>query len=349
MRLSVEAGCRQFLVGLTATALAGCGLVGGGNHPDMATAIQPARSGPAADYPMVLGDPYTIDGVLYTPVDTLNYDVVGYAAVAGGEGITLAHRTLPLPSYVEVTSLASGKTILARVERRGPMTGDRFVALSAAAAAQLGADEGAAVRVRRVNPPEKDRAELRAGRPAPERMETPKSLVEVLRRRLPESGAASLRAPVPDVAAIAAAVTVSPSAPSVTPSSRAVAGPPAAAKSTTAFPLLPLAGSGEAAKPVVVARAEAEPAAASRAKAPSPKSAETAPVSAGEGFVIQAATFSVRENAEKVAQALGGFISPSGRFYRVRTGPFENRGQAEAALAKVRAAGYSDARVYSAG
>ena len=39
----------------------------------------------------------------------------------------------------------------------------------------------------------------------------------------------------------------------------------------------------------------------------------------------------------------------TGRFYRVRTGPYATRGQAEAALAKVRAAGYSDARVFTAG
>ncbi|OYZ98915.1 MAG: hypothetical protein B7X96_00400, partial [Novosphingobium sp. 17-62-8] len=35
--------------------------------------------GPAGDYPMVLGAPFVVDGVTYTPADTMNYDSVGYA------------------------------------------------------------------------------------------------------------------------------------------------------------------------------------------------------------------------------------------------------------------------------
>ena len=46
--------------------------------------------------------------------------------------------------------------------------------------------------------------------------------------------------------------------------------------------------------------------------------------------------------------ATGGSVSPSGRFFRVRMGPFATRGQAEAALAKAKAAGYSDARIQRA-
>ena len=65
--------------------------------------------------------------------------------------------------------------------------------------------------------------------------------------------------------------------------------------------------------------------------------------------MVQAGAFSSRASAQRVAEALDGYVSPSGRLFRVRTGPFASRGQAEAALAKVRAAGYSDARVYTAG
>jgi rare lipoprotein A len=64
--------------------------------------------------------------------------------------------------------------------------------------------------------------------------------------------------------------------------------------------------------------------------------------------VIQAGAFANRANAERAAKQLGGFISASGRLFRVRTGPFATRGRADAALAKVRAAGYSDARVTTA-
>ena len=68
------------------------------------------RTGPAADYPVVIGEPYVIDGVTYTPIDTMNYDQVGYVTedAPSASGITGAHRILPLPSYVEVTSLDSG-------------------------------------------------------------------------------------------------------------------------------------------------------------------------------------------------------------------------------------------------
>jgi len=97
-----------------------------------AIALAQPISGPAADYPMVLGDPFVVDGVTYTPTDRLNYDAVGYAVpdAEGGGGISGAHRTAPLPSYVEVTALDSGRTILVRLERRGPMQGDGLVALS---------------------------------------------------------------------------------------------------------------------------------------------------------------------------------------------------------------------------
>src|SRR3546814_10508243 len=48
------------------------------------------------------------------------------------------HKTLPLPSYVEVTALDTGRTILVRVNDRGPMVTDRLIGLSRGAAEQLG-------------------------------------------------------------------------------------------------------------------------------------------------------------------------------------------------------------------
>lgn len=146
----------------------------------------PAELGPQGDYPVVIGDPFVIDGVTYTPADTMNYDAVGYAVPAEGSGISGAHRTLPLPCYVEVTALDSGHTILVRLDRRGPMSGgDSLVALSAGAWAQLGLSaDRAAVRVRRVNPPEQERALLRTGQAAPMRMDTPPGLLSALKRKL---------------------------------------------------------------------------------------------------------------------------------------------------------------------
>ena len=353
MRLPVDAGFRFFVLGLTSTALAGCGLVGGGDRPaaitDASLSFDDRGTGPSADYPIVLGEPFTVDGELHTPADTLNYDVVGYATLDGGRGVTIAHRTLPLPSYVEVTSLASGKTILARVERRGPMTGAPLIALSSAAAAQLGAGDGEPIRVRRVNPPERDRLALRSGNPASERMATPRSLVDVLRRKLPVAGSASLRASVPPRSA--ADAQTSPKNLYGESAQVGADGPPETPKAATAFPLKPL----PSATPVAVATPEVTPVTfrigQDRNRSSSVLTARPAPAAtpSDEGFVVQAGTFSVEANAKRVAEAIGGYISPAGKFFRVRTGPFTSRGQADAALAKVRAAGYSDARVYTEG
>ena len=100
-------------------------------------------------------------------------------------GISAAHKTLPLPSYVEVTALDSGRTILVRVNDRGPMVNDRLIDLSRGAAEQLGLNAGvAAVRVRRTSPPAAERAQLRAGEPVRERIATPGSLLAILRTKI---------------------------------------------------------------------------------------------------------------------------------------------------------------------
>ncbi len=164
--------------------LAGC--ISGGSSLESAPLA--ANNGPEDDYPVVLGDPYTIDGVNYSPEDVMNYDAVGYALAGetGGAGVVAAHKTLPLPSYVEVTNLETGRTILARITTRGPMRSDALIGLSPAAASELGLEgqPQTAVRVRRVNPPEIERALLRAGEPVPARMDTPVALLSALKRKL---------------------------------------------------------------------------------------------------------------------------------------------------------------------
>ena len=360
-------------LGLTAL-LAACGR--GGNDPStLVSAVDSpsyALSGPAADYPVVVGEPYEIGGTLYTPLDTMNYDEVGYALAdaEGGSGVTVSHRTLPMPSYVEITALDSGKTILARVERRGPMTGNGVVGLSNGAQQQLEIASGAPIRIRRVNSAEVDRAKLRMGEAAPARMNTPASLLAVLKRKLPEAGAVSLAVaqPVPSAMVpptkeltplpkeVASAVpkampTTSPAPkvaqvvkPTGTPFEQAFS---SVRKVVTAYPLAPM---GNPKPPVTAIATPAAPVRVAAVPKPAPKPAAATQQQAADGnFVIQAAAFSNKANAERVADSIDGFVQQSGRFYRVRKGPFANRGQAEAALAKVRAAGYSDARVFTAG
>ena len=74
-------------------------------------------------------------------------------ATANGEtydlcGMTAAHKTLPLPSYVRVTNLDNGKSVIVRVNDRGPFYSDRVIDLSFAAAKKLGYAETGTARVK---------------------------------------------------------------------------------------------------------------------------------------------------------------------------------------------------------
>ena len=69
-------------------------------------------SGPSGDFPVTVGEPYKVGDTSYTPANSMNYDAVGHVSVGEGAGVTAAHHTLPLPSYVEVTALDTGKTVL---------------------------------------------------------------------------------------------------------------------------------------------------------------------------------------------------------------------------------------------
>ncbi len=321
---------RLCIIVTSTSALAACGVVAGNAPAPGLVSATVAGNGPQSDYPLTIGDPYLVDGTTYRPADVLNYDEVGYLAAGTGAGYTGSHHTLPFPAYVEVTSLETGKTILVRLEGRGPMDSNHLLALSPAAMAQIEATPDTPVRVRRVNAPETHRTLLRAGQAAPVRMDTPMGLVEVLRRRLPTEGSASLHA-----AAVTPELPVLVSVAADPPSFEVLA-PVAAVEPEAVEP--------QAADP---APENFEQAFALEAIAPSivvPTATHLA-----DGFEVQAATFSTQERADRAAAALGGHVEPSGNFFRVRTGPYGTRGEAEASLANVRAAGYSDARILTSG
>jgi rare lipoprotein A len=152
------------------------------------------------DVPVKIGKPYQVAGVWYYPADDRAYDEVGLASWYGGrfhEGATAngeaydmdrvgaAHKTLPLPSYVEVTALETGRTILVRINDRGPFKESRIIDLSRRSAELLGIDRHGVspVRVRRVEPPESDRLALRWGRAAsPRAPATPTELANLRER-----------------------------------------------------------------------------------------------------------------------------------------------------------------------
>lgn len=63
-------------------------------------------------------------------------------------GLTAAHRTLPLNSSVRVTSLSTGRSVVVRINDRGPNLHDRIIDLSAKAAREIGIKEAGVARVR---------------------------------------------------------------------------------------------------------------------------------------------------------------------------------------------------------
>lgn len=70
--------------------------------------------------------------------------------------MTAAHRTLPLPSYVEITNLENGRKVVVRVNDRGPFHENRLIDVSYAAAHRLGMLETGTARVRiRALPPDR--------------------------------------------------------------------------------------------------------------------------------------------------------------------------------------------------
>src|SRR5690554_2300255 len=125
---------------------------------------------PMPHYGPVKASPYVVLGKKYYPIqNSYNYRATGTASwygtkfhgrdTANGEtfdlyGMTAAHKTLPLPSYVKVTNLENGRSVTLRVNDRGPFYSDRIIDLSFAAAKKLGyADKGVArVKVEGIDP-----------------------------------------------------------------------------------------------------------------------------------------------------------------------------------------------------
>jgi rare lipoprotein A len=100
-----------------------------------------------------VGAPYSVGGRTYVPEDNPNYRAEGVASwygsdfhgrlTANGEvfdmhSMSAAHPTLPLPSYVRVTNLSNHKSLIVRVNDRGPYSGNRLIDVSEQAANLLG-------------------------------------------------------------------------------------------------------------------------------------------------------------------------------------------------------------------
>lgn len=306
--------------------LASCSGIDGGKDSNQLETVSSKETDQSAllgatDDVVKLGAPYTVGSSTYTPVDSAMYDDVGYAGIYGREragqstangeilnpaGASAAHKTLPMPSYVEVTALDTGRTILVRINDRGPLANDRLIDLSEGAAQQLGlvAQGAAGVRVRRVNPPEQEKSVLRQGKTAAERIETPDPLLKVLRDKL-----AKLPRPT--------AVMQKPAP---------MAGKPKPEETRAASPDSRFVREG--------------------GNRPAPVAATTAsqPIATGD-YVAQIGAFSSRSRADALGRKIGATVttSPDGKLFRVRFGPYSSAADAKA---DARQKGYPQASIY---
>lgn len=115
-----------------------------------------------------VGDPYQINGTWYYPAEDYSYSETGIASFYGGEdkgtnfhgrntangelydmnSLTAAHQTLPMPSLVRVTNLENGRSLVLRVNDRGPFVRGRIIDVSRRSAQLLGFEGQGTARVR---------------------------------------------------------------------------------------------------------------------------------------------------------------------------------------------------------
>ena len=151
---------RLLILGLGCLALANCsnGRMAGKIDPRYGVAASPRVVEPGQPVPKGggvyrVGQPYMVGGRVYVPEENVNYSAEGMASwygndfhgryTANGEifdmnSISAAHPTLPLPSYVRVTNLSNSRSIVVRVNDRGPYARDRLIDVSVKTAELLG-------------------------------------------------------------------------------------------------------------------------------------------------------------------------------------------------------------------
>lgn len=335
-----------------------------------------------------LGKPYEIDGRVYSPTYNPSYDETGIASwygpgfhgglTASGErydqnDITAAHKTLPMPSIVKVTNLDNGRSTIVRINDRGPFVGDRLIDLSKGAATQLGMlHHGTAhVRVQFLDHETREYvSNLPNGAQSLKRLDmfakggsgrayNPNDIMvsDVTSPPVAVTPQTMPAAPVQ----IAQVSEPSKSLPFVAPSypgypQRVMAAKqpvvrepvdkaPAVAQVayvTPVSPALPKVESDSAAVPVTAHVAVV-----------GEKYADAARSFGSRPYFIQAGTFGIKDNAERMLGALSEIgqakivesIAREKKLYRVLAGPFNSRADAENILSRLDTAGISGAKI----
>jgi rare lipoprotein A len=199
-----------FVLGVCCNLLSSCAT----GTPELAGLSPQAQAEVIKNYGGIykIGKPYQIAGRWYYPKEDYNYSETGMASwygedfngkrTANGERynmntLTAAHRTLPLPCIVKVTNLQNGRSVVVRVNDRGPYVKDRIIDLSKHGAQLLGymgqgttkvkveimEKESKALKAAMLNEPQEQQAEALAAAesatPAPSLMESSAERVEI--------------------------------------------------------------------------------------------------------------------------------------------------------------------------
>ncbi|MER2519162.1 MAG: septal ring lytic transglycosylase RlpA family protein [Bdellovibrionales bacterium] len=148
-----KSGSAYALLALT-LALSACASHAPSTRPPQSATVKPHYK---------VGEPYEIKGERYYPKEDFSYNETGIASwygsdfhngmTANGEifnkdELTAAHKTLPLPSLARVTNLDNGKSIVVRVNDRGPFSGARIIDMSQRSAQLLGFEKAGTAKVR---------------------------------------------------------------------------------------------------------------------------------------------------------------------------------------------------------
>ena len=291
---------------------------------------------PTAAATYKIGSPYQIESTWYYPAEDYAYDETGIASwygakfhggrTANGEifdmnVLSAAHRTLPLPSVVRVTNLENGRSIVLRVNDRGPFSRGRIIDVSRRAAQLLGFHRmgTARVRVQIMSDESRVLAARLKGEATLAKIGTP-----IIVARLPSPAVSSAALPPPPGAAAAAPAAGAPSV------GQGVAGTPIAGVDGMAPGMAPELAASEPGLGVV----------------------SIVPVRATRVFV-QAGAFAQFDNANRVRARLANLgpvkvtsVLVNGRdLFRVRAGPLASVTDADRILTWVIDAGYPDARI----
>lgn len=298
-----------------------------------------------------VGKPYKVQGVVYTPEEDMSYDETGIASwygpnfhgkyTANGEiydqwDVSAAHKTLPMPSIVRVTNLDNGRSLVIRINDRGPYVAGRIIDLSRRAAQLLGVEQTGTAKVRVQIMPNESRVAAERAKGGGTQLAAKDAPINVKGVNSEPVASQTLSDPLEDQrnAKAPAQLYVSPrSAPVQSASVQAAPVQAAPVVQAQQIPQMQFADGPFTQKVATVGEV-------SRV-AVSPTQ-----------LYVQAGAFSDAGNAERVKKRLTTIgnvsvtpISVNGRdLFRVRVGPLNSVADADALLMEVVDAGYANAR-----